>query len=302
MIGQSLDDVHTSDQAMSIQSLDDLVGSRNRLMVLRRLRWIEDRLWWHGSFKRSEAVERFGISPQQASQDISVYQHIRPESAKLDPSSKSYLRAAAAQPVFPKDPFRWIDEEMAESAPVLPLERLPSPSHRTDPGVMSALLTSFNSKQALSIEYQSMSRGEMSTRVICAHHIVDANHRHHVRAWDSLRGQFADFVIGRIMSAQPSLNYPWVDGLADQLWHEQVAIVLEPAPGLTQAQRLIVEKDYGMVNGRVEISVRRALVTYVAASLGILNEIQNANNSRMNQDFRCANVADLKKFVPKGKL
>lgn len=149
-----------------------------------------------------------------------------------------------------------------------------------------------------------MSRGEMSTRVICAHHIVAVDHRYHVRAWDSLRGQFADFVIGRIMSTQPNLNYPWVDGLADQLWHEQVAIVLEPAPGLSQAQRLIVEKDYGMVNGRVEISVRRALVTYVAASLGILNEIQNASNSRTNQDFRyfrCANVAELKKFVPKGR-
>ena len=103
------------------------------------------------------------------------------------------------------------------------------------------------------------------------------------------------------MSAQPTPNYPWVDGLADQLWHEQVAIVLEPAPGLTQAQRRVVERDYGMVNGRVEISVRRALVTYIAASLGILNEIQNTSNSRTNKDFRCVNMIELRRFIPEGR-
>ena len=266
--------------------------------MLRRLRWIEDRLWWHGSLRRGEIVERFGISPQQASQDISSYQHIRPGLAKLDPSSKAYRREQGAQPLFQKDPIRWIGQEMSENAPVLPLERIPVPGRRVDPDVMAALLGAFDAKRPLAIEYQSLSRDGPSARTICPHYLVDANHRCHVRAWDALRSRFADFVVGRIVSARPCLDYPWVDGLADELWHEQAVIVLVPGPGLTQAQRQIVESDYGMLNGRSELAVRKALVTYVAEDLGILNEIQGTKNGRGNPEVRCANTGELKDLVP----
>ena len=76
--------VRSSNQCITVQLLDGLVGTRNRPTVLRRLRWIEDRLWWHGSLRRSDIIERFGISPQQASQDLSSYQQLHPGLAKLD--------------------------------------------------------------------------------------------------------------------------------------------------------------------------------------------------------------------------
>ncbi len=298
MIDHSIDYVHASKPNAIIKSLDGLIGTRNRPTVLRRLRWIEDRLWWHGFLKRAEAVERFGISPQQASQDIATYQHVRPGLAKLDTSSKVYVRAPEIEPVFPKDPFRWIAEEMAESAPVLPLERLPSPSRRAEPEVMSTLLVAFDIKQAVTIDYQSLSQGGISRRIICPHHIVDTDQRCHIRAWDSLRGRFADFVIGRILSGTPCHDYPWVDALADQFWHEHIAIILGPDSELTQAQRRVVQQDYGMRNGRIEITVRKALVTYVAASLGILDEIQGTKNPRRNRELQCINAIELKPLVP----
>ena len=302
MIRQSSDDVHTAHQSDAIQSLDALVGSRNRSNVLRRIRWIEDRLWWTGSLRRSDLVDRFGISPQQASQDIAAYQHIHPGLAKMDPSSRAYLLEEGATPLFPKDPPGWISQEMADGAPVLPLERLPMPGRRATPRVMAGLLAAFDARRAVTIEYQSMSRDGPSARTICPHHLIDTGHRSHVRAWDALRGRFADFVVGRIVSASPCPEYPWVDGLADEQWHNLATVVLAPASGLTTAQRRAVEEDYGMHGGRVEFTVRKALVTYVAEALGVLEEIQSAVGAepptRGRRELCCLNPRELAAYVP----
>ncbi len=40
-------------------------------------------------------------------------------------------------------------------------------------------------------------------------------------------------------------------------------MILEPDPQLDAAQKAIIEGDYGMLNGRLEIPSRQALVKYV---------------------------------------
>jgi predicted DNA-binding transcriptional regulator YafY len=299
VIDHPADGVHLVKANTTIQSLDDVIGIRNRATVLRRLRWIEDRLWWHGILRRSEMVARFGISPQQASQDIATFHQVQPGFATLEASSKSYVRTAEGGPLFPKDPFRWIAEETAENNnAVLPVERLITPNRRTDPAIVAALLVSYDSKVSLLIAYQSLSRDDPATRVICPHQIVDTGHRYHVRAWDGLRGQFADFVIGRIVSAASQPEYPWVDAVADRLWDEEIDVVLAPAEGLSPAQRRIVEQDYGMRKGQIALSVRKALVTYLAESLGLLDEIRGDVTPGKVRELHCLNAEALAPFVP----
>lgn len=296
MIDELSDRVHPSNLNRVIQSL----GRRNRTTVIRRLRWIEDRLWWHGALRRADLVARFGISPQQASQDIAAYQQARPGFAELKATSKSYVRAPGATPMFPKDPFRWILEETeAEDGnpSVLPLERLATPRRRADPAIVATLLAAYEKRSAVAIEYQSLSRGESATRVICPHHIVNTGYRYHVRAWDGLRGQFADFVIGRIVSADVAPDYPWVDAVADRLWEEEVEIVVAPAEKLSPAQRKAVERDYDMRGGRTAVSVRKALVVYMAEALGLLDEIQGVAAEGV-RELRCLNPEVIAPFVP----
>ena len=144
-----------------------------------------------------------------------------------------------------------------------------------------------------------MSRDELSSRTICPHRLVNASRRCHVRAWDALRGRFADSVVGRIVSAQPNPDYPWVDGLADEHWHNQVAIIMTPAPELIPAQRRAVETDYGMRDGQIEFRVRKALVTYVAQALGVLEQIRAAPELGGGRKLYCVNAADLPAYVPR---
>jgi predicted DNA-binding transcriptional regulator YafY len=249
--------------------------------------------------RRPELAARFSMSPQQASQDIALYLSLVPGRTVLDPSTKAYVRAADGPALFPKDAFRWIAEESANGGgQVIHFERLEAPARRAADDVVAALIASYGSREAVEILYQSLSSTEPVQRIVCPHCIVDTGDRYHARCWDDLRRRFADFVLGRIISAVPKPGYPWVDAVADTLWAEQAEIVLAPAPGLSRAQRRVVEQDFGMEGGRVVASVRKALVTYVADRLGVLDEIQGLPARRSFRQLQCLNARELATLVP----
>lgn len=53
-----------------------------------------------------------------------------------------------------------------------------------------------------------------------------------------------------------------VDPTQDQQWHEEIVLTLIPNPKLNEAQKALVEKDFGMPEGRLQISVKKALAHY----------------------------------------
>ena len=63
---------------------------------------------------------------------------------------------------------------------------------------------------------------------------------------------------------------PGATGAQDRLWQEHFEIQIAPHPGLTAAQKRVVEKDYSMTNGKAMLSVRYAMVFYVLKRLGLL--------------------------------
>lgn len=285
---------------MSIHSLDGLSAVRNGPTIRRRLRWLDDRLRWHGFFRRSDLVARFGISPQQASGDIATLNEVAPGRARFDPASKEYVRGNAYKPLFPKDPVRWMDQaaEAGDEA-VIRVERLSFPSQMVDDDIIAAIIRAYEARKSLMIRYQSMSSKDPTERTICPHHVVDTGDRLHVRAWDDRRRLFADFVLARILSAEARPDYPWVDGVADTLWHERVKVVLAPHEGLSASQKAVVEREYGMVRGRVEASARKALVTYFLERLGLLAAVQGGDGAPSTvKGIRCVNAAEIRPLLP----
>jgi hypothetical protein len=55
----------------------------------------------------------------------------------------------------------------------------------------------------------------------------------------------------------------------DQLWNTRVTIRIVPDPRLARAQQEVVEVDYGMENGALEITTRGKLVPYALKMLHI---------------------------------
>ena len=73
-------------------------GTALKWGVGRRLEFIEFRLFWEGHVNRSDLIEAFGISVQQASTDLNRYQGLAAANMLYDKSAKAYVRGAVFKP------------------------------------------------------------------------------------------------------------------------------------------------------------------------------------------------------------
>jgi hypothetical protein len=248
----------------------------------RRLEFVDFRLRWDGRINRSDLMAFFGISVPQASLDIARYLDLAPANAVYDRSSKVYLATDRFTPLFPANqPERYLNELLARTTGVLqpelsflgwapPVAAVPSPNRALPVDTLVALLSAIRKNTALSIIYQSMSSTEPAQRTIAPHALGHDGFRWHVRAYCHKRSAFADFVIPRIVSIEPTQT-PGTDGSDDEAWHRVVRLVLAPNPELSEAHRRVIELDYGMTKGEVELSCRQALLFYSLKRLGLLD-------------------------------
>ena len=246
----------------------------------RRLEFIDFRLQWDGRLNRSALTDFFGISVPQASADIARYQDLRPGNMEYDRSQKAYLRRDKFLPAFPvSHPSRFLNELLATAVGILPRDATfigwwPSvavaamPSRELNVDVLSALLRAIRRGLGLRVNYQSMSRTEPTNRIITPHALAFDGFRWHVRAYCHVRNQFLDFVIARILRIEGDESAgPGPD--QDEEWWTSVTLEIAPNPGLNLARRRVVELDYGMRDGRLELTCKQALLFYSLKQLGL---------------------------------
>ena len=66
--------------------------SELRWGVEQRLEFIEFRLFWEGHVNRSDLMEQFGVSVNQASTDLNRYIGFAPDNMVYDKSARTYVR------------------------------------------------------------------------------------------------------------------------------------------------------------------------------------------------------------------
>ncbi|MDN7943194.1 WYL domain-containing protein [Burkholderia multivorans] len=246
----------------------------------RRLEFIDFRLQWEGRLNRGDLTDFFGISIPQASLDISRYQSICPQNMEYDRSTKMYVAMPDFKPVFPvSHPSRYLNELLATATGVLPRDAtfvgwwpsvavVPVPTRVLDVNVLTALLRAIRERQGLRIQYQSMSRPEAISRVITPHAIAFDGFRWHVRAYCHIRELFLDFVIARILRVEAT-EQPGRGQEEDHEWNTIVTLEIVANPGLGEQRRRVVELDYGMEDGQIDLRCRQSLLFYTLRQLGL---------------------------------
>ncbi len=250
-----------------------------RWSVERRLAFIEERLFWLGEVNRADLVRRFGVSMSQASADIARYLARRPAIA-YDKSAKRYVARDAFRPVLgAPDAKRLLGELRLVDAGILPVaetslaaippfDATPVPERAADPYVLRAVLRAMRERRTLDVLYQSMSRSEPIRRQIEPHALAHDGFRWHARAFDRERGEFRDFVLGR-MSRPKIGDRSRSDPAEDRDWHAFVVLEIAPHPALTPGQARAIAMDYALGRGAAKLRVRRALLFYALRRLGL---------------------------------
>lgn len=248
--------------------------------VEQKLQFIEFRLFWEGHVNRSDLIDKFSVSQNQASGDLNRYIALAPDNMVYDKSGKTYLRSSSFSPLFLKpDATQYLSQVRSVAEGIVALEdawignfpafdAAPSPARGIDPVVLRSIVIAIRRREAIHILYQSMSAPDPEWRWISPHALAFDGFRWHARSYCEKSGEFRDFVISRIMEARQTR--PPADPLAsDSAWNEILELHIGPHPALSPNQQRVVELDYGMNNGQVTILVRQALLYYALKRLGL---------------------------------
>ena len=251
-----------------------------RWSVERRLAFISDRLVWEGRINRADLVVRFGISPNQATADLRRYETAHPGAFVYDTRAKTYRAGSgvgapdAAQAADLLRELRLMAEGVLPAQDGLlgdppPVGIAEAPLRRVAPVCLHRVVAAIRERRALAAEYRSMSSPKPRRRTLEPHALIFDGFRWHMRAFDCDDGTFKDFVLGRL--SEPELaNVARSRPEDDEAWRQVVELLIIAHPKLPPAAREAIEMDYGMTDGKLRLTCRRALTWYIKRRLGLI--------------------------------
>lgn len=220
--------------------------SELRWGVEQRLEFIEFRLFWEGHVNRSDLMDQFGVSVNQASTDLNRYIGFAPDNMVYDKSARTYVRGADFKAQFLKpDASSYLaqlrsiadgilDREDSWIAHLPSYSAAPTPMRGVDPVTLRSVVGAIRRSEAIEVKYQSLSSPEPRWRWIAPHAIAFDGFRWHTRAFCATDKCFKDFLLSRMLKIRGSRESE-TSAADDSDWHTDVT--LEIAPTLFSRKR-----------------------------------------------------------------
>ena len=254
--------------------------SELRWGVEQRLEFIEFRLFWEGHVNRSDLMDQFGVSVNQASTDLNRYIGFAPANMVYDKSARTYVRGSAFQPQFLEpDASRYLAQLRSVAENILDREdswianlpsfaSAPTPVRGVDPVTLRSVVGAIRRSEEIEIRYQSLSSPDPRWRWIAPHAIAFDGFRWHARAFCLTDECFKDFLLSRMIEIRGSRE-SGTSADDDLDWNSEVVLEVAPHPELSETQAKVIALDYGMRGGSAKVKVRRALLYYALRRLGL---------------------------------
>lgn len=274
--------------------------------VRQRLTLLEATVLWSDCLGTRDLVNAFGISRVQASNDIGLYMSLFPGSLSYDRSRKCYRAGPVFQPHFlrgtPEEFLHLLKSAVGAEGPVLvllgqlpPVEIVTPLERELRLDILQAISQAIRESRCLQLDYQSMNRESPVTLVLTPHALVYNGYRWHMRAHSESHGEFRDFVLARIRGKPLLGEIRDRNAVADIAWQTYVTLRIGPHPGLTPAQRAVVEDDFGMRQGEVTRQLRAALLPYFLRLMHL--EIEPPAGAAREQQIVLLNAEELRPWV-----
>ena len=235
-------------------------------MGQQQLRYVEELLWWNGTLSRSEIIERFKCSPQQATAIIQSYKEMNPKAMEYSLKVRRYLANARMKCVFEQPSFIPEIKKATEmySDVIHPLKKLPAKVTRN-------LIVSIRQNKSVKIIYQPTRNDEPEQRRIIPHAFGFDGVRYHVRAWCIARRSYRDFFLLRINSISWPDNVVKEDLPLDHYWNtwDEVRVKINPLASEIVQEDLMDDYKLETIDDPIVIKCRQAMKPYVLYRMGL---------------------------------
>ncbi len=271
--------------------------------LLLRYRYIETIALWEGRLTTRHLCDTFGIGRQQASKDINNYKReVGPGNLEYDKFLKGYKPTADFQPRVTRglaDEYLHLvarNNELMNMFESLALntgnvEVLTQPLRDVRPETLRPILQAARQQRRLDCDYVSLNHPDREGRIIVPHTLVFTGLRWHVRAWCEKNQAYRDFVLSRFRGIPDIMDDSPHGSADDEGWNSFVTIRITPHPGLSAEQKEVIEVDFNMQRGSLDITTRGRLVPYALKLLHLDPLAEHA--SPMAQQIVVANRDEL---------
>ncbi len=231
---------------------------------------IEILLFWEGQINRKRLAILLGLSENRASQLIKQYEASFPGFIRYDKKKKCHFPTETFQPQLTKGITEdYLNLLLQENKQTASTEIIAAPQRYVIPQVLKTVCSAIQLKNKIQIVYQSLQNPDTNQwRVITPHTLVFSGIRWHVRGFCEKSKTFKDFVLSRFAQAETE-KFGAVTIQQDSHWQTFEELVIMADPRLTESQRKLIEREYGMNEGRLVIETRGALIRYQMELLNI---------------------------------
>ena len=232
----------------------------------KRIEFIENRLYWEGKLSRKDLTDYFKISIPQVTKDIKAYIKEAPDNIVYDYKAKIYLSSDTFKPVlispdseaYLNNLYSIDDKSNSFSSGTIPnLYKLPVVKRKIKPSILRSLLNTIRDKHAINIKYQSMNDPKPSWQWITPHAFGFDEFYWHTRAFCHNSKKYKNFNLGRILETGESREHP-LDHANDFEWFNTITFQIAPHKELSEGQKVCVEFDYCMENGKLNFDIKAA--------------------------------------------
>lgn len=236
--------------------------------------WLIELLaWWEGNVQPSQLALYWQCSRQHASSKLGEYRREYPQALDYDEARKTYHPADSFTPAHisreANEYLNWLTGYSPVAQQQLATVTLEPPSRQITPQLMRPIVQALREGRRLDVDYGSVTSAQRTGRVIAPHHLVKTATRWHIRAWCEAKMEFRDFVLSRFHDAPELLDKASIGSEQDTSWNTRITVILQADPRLTPAKRAVIEHDYGMHNGQLQLETRACMVNYLLQSLNI---------------------------------
>lgn len=238
-----------------------------------RLVHIEKVAYWRGRVGRADLMDTYDLSAAQASSDFGQYLQVNPDSLRYDLRRRRYFWVPGAKPVLHEPDFARAAEELLEGGGVEGMAgsrvlRLGYPLRPVDREIERLVLRAVLLGAKLKMVYGSLGEGGLEPREVSPTGLGHDGFRWHFRAWCQRNGDYRDFVLGRVKSAEFVEASEGQELPQDKAWTKRVVVRAKLNPELPAERQDVLREDFSLNrNGVLEWPVREALEHYARQHL-----------------------------------